>query len=336
MSNFDLSDERKNPGPARDGNMPARRSALGYFAWLGALVVILLGVYLFSPRSGGRHVVVYTSQDQVYAEPILQEFTRQTGIEVRAVYDNEAVKTVGLANRLLAERSHPQCDVFWNNEELRTRQLAAQDVFRPKNGWRALGYRSRRLAINTNCLALSRAPRTWTDLTNSNWRGKVALAYPLFGTTATHFLALRQLWGDAPWQEWCRALNRNGPFLVDGNSVVVKLVGRGNAWIGLTDSDDIKAGQREGLPIIELPLTAESWLVPNTVAVINRAPHPEDAQQLFLYLQSPEVPNRLVQVQALEGVDAVQVPARTLAIKWDDLLRDLEPATTILKQIFLR
>ena len=336
MSNFDLSDERKKPGPARDGNMPARRSALGYFAWLGALVVILLGVYLFSPRSGGRYVVVYTSQDQVYAEPILQEFTRQTGIEVRAVYDNEAVKTVGLANRLLAERSHPQCDVFWNNEELRTRQLAAQDVFRPKNGWRALGYRSRRLAINTNCLALSRAPRTWTDLTNSNWRGKVALAYPLFGTTATHFLALRQLWGDAAWQEWCRALNRNGPFLVDGNSVVVKLVGLGKAWIGLTDSDDIKAGQREGLPIIELPLTVESWLIPNTVAVINRAPHPEDAQQLFLYLQSPEVPNRLVQVQALEGVDAVQVPARTLAIKWDDLLRDLEPATTILKHIFLR
>src|SRR5262245_23587347 len=90
-------------------------------------------------------VVVYTSQDQVYAEPILHEFTKQTDIEVRAVYDSEAVKTVGLANRLLAERGHPQCDVFWNNEELRTRQLAAQNAFRETNAWRAAGYRSRRI-----------------------------------------------------------------------------------------------------------------------------------------------------------------------------------------------
>ena len=35
----------------------------------------------------------------------------------------------------------------------------------------------------------------------------------------------------------------NKPFLVDGNSVVVKLVGKGEAWVGLTDSDDIADGQ---------------------------------------------------------------------------------------------
>ena len=95
-------------------------------------------------------VVVYAAQDQVYAEPILREFEKETGIKVKAVYDSEAVKTVGLANRLLAERSHPQCDVFWGNEEMRTRQLAAQSVFRETNGWAAFGYRSRRIVINTN------------------------------------------------------------------------------------------------------------------------------------------------------------------------------------------
>ena len=57
-------------------------------------------------------VVVYAAQDQVYAEPVFAEFQKETGIKVKAVYDSEAVKTVGLANRLLAERSHPQCDMF--------------------------------------------------------------------------------------------------------------------------------------------------------------------------------------------------------------------------------
>ncbi len=129
-----------------------------------------------------------------------REFDKQTGIKARAVYDNEAVKTVGLANRLLAERSHPQCDVFWGNEEMRTRQLAAQEVFRETNGWAAVGYRSRRIVINTNRLSLAAAPHSLLELTNEIWRGKVALAYPQFGTTATHFHALRQYWGDALWQ----------------------------------------------------------------------------------------------------------------------------------------
>ena len=233
-------------------------------------------------------VIAYCAQDQDYAEPILREFNEQTGIKVRAVYDSEAVKTVGLANRLLAERPHPRCDVFWGNEELRTRQLAAQDVFRETNGWAAFGYRSRRIVINTNRLSLAAAPHSLLELTNETWRGKVALAYPQFGTTATHFHALRQHWGDATWEAWCRALAANKPFLVDGNSVVVKTVGRGDAWIGLTDSDDIAAGQEEGLPIAPLPMTRGDALDPEYCGVVRGAPHPEAAQRLFEYLQRPE------------------------------------------------
>src|ERR1700689_3544077 len=143
-------------------------------------------------KSGPPTVVVCTSQDEVFAEPIFREFETQTGIQVRPVYDSEAVKTVGLVNRLLAETNNPQCDVFWNNEEFRTRQLLAHGVFRDTNAWAELGYRSRRMVINTNLLPLAKAPKNFSDVTNAIWRGKVALAYPLFGTTSTHFLALRQ------------------------------------------------------------------------------------------------------------------------------------------------
>src|SRR5258705_3719148 len=132
-------------------------------------------------------VIAYCAQDQIYAESIFHDFEKQTGAKVLAVYDNESVKTVGLANRLLAERSHPQCDVFWGNEEMRTRQLAAHNVFRETNGWAAFGYRSRRLVINTNHLSPERAPHSVMELTNDHWRGKIPLAVPQFGTTAKHF-----------------------------------------------------------------------------------------------------------------------------------------------------
>jgi iron(III) transport system substrate-binding protein len=288
-------------------------------------------------KGGAPVVIVYTSQDEVFAEPIFREFETQTGIQVRPVYDSEAVKTVGLVNRLLTERSNPQCDVFWNNEEFRTRQLAAGGVFRQTNGWTHLGYRTRRLVINTNLVSAASAPRTFSDATNALWRGKVALAYPLFGTTATHFHALRQLWGDEGWQKWCRALAANHPFLVDGNSVVVKQVARGEAWFGFTDSDDIAGAQREGLPVAALPVTEETLFVPNTVGVIRDCPHPVEAQRLFEFISNPQVSQKLVELHALEG--ATLDPARPvpgLQVDWDKLLRDLDTVTEETRQIFLR
>jgi iron(III) transport system substrate-binding protein len=285
-------------------------------------------------RKTGPTVTVYTSQDQVFTETILDAFTRETGINTRVLYDSEAVKTVGLANRLLAERDHPQCDLFWNNEELRTRQLASHDLFEATNGWAGFGFRTRRIVINTNLLALSLAPASLKDLTNSRWHGKLAMAFPMFGTTATHFLALRDVWGEPAWLTWCRALQANAPMIVDGNSVVVQLVGRGEAAIGLTDSDDIAAGQRQEFPIVALPLTQDLIAIPNTVALVRGAPHPQNARRLFDYLQTPVVSAELRRLNALE---AGTEPAIELATPdWSSLLVQLDRATGQLKEIFLR
>jgi iron(III) transport system substrate-binding protein len=282
-------------------------------------------------------VVIYTSQDEVFAEPILAEFEKETGIQARAVYDSEAVKTVGLVNRLLTERANPQCDVFWNNEEFRTRQLAARDIFRETNGWTHLGYRTRRIVINTNLLTAATAPRTFSDATNEIWRGKVALAYPLFGTTATHFHALRQHWGAAAWENWCRALAANKPFLVDGNSVVVKMVSQGEASWGFSDSDDIAGARREGFPVAAIPTTDETLFVPNTVGVIHNCPHPEAAERLYKFISDPKVSAKLVELRALEGATLEPATAATgLQVNWEKLLHNLDAVTDKTKEIFLR
>ncbi len=36
------------------------------------------------------------------------------------MYDTESTKTIGLTNKIRAERSRPRCEVFWNNEILNT------------------------------------------------------------------------------------------------------------------------------------------------------------------------------------------------------------------------
>ena len=65
---------------ACNSHSEARMKALGLalFAWV--FLAALLGGCGGHPEST---VVVYCAQDQVFAEPLLAEFTRQTGIKAR-------------------------------------------------------------------------------------------------------------------------------------------------------------------------------------------------------------------------------------------------------------
>jgi hypothetical protein len=70
-------------------------------------------------QRGMREVVVYTSGDQVFSEPIFREFERQSGTTVRAVFDTEETKSTGVLNRIIAEAQSPRTDVFWSGDPVR-------------------------------------------------------------------------------------------------------------------------------------------------------------------------------------------------------------------------
>jgi len=65
-----------------------------------------------------RTVVVYSALDREFAEPVLRDLTREADLVLRAKFDVESTKTVGLTNLIIAEAASPRCDLFWNNEIL--------------------------------------------------------------------------------------------------------------------------------------------------------------------------------------------------------------------------
>src|SRR4051794_19211796 len=74
-------------------------------------------------------VVLYSAQDQEFADALLADFTRETGVAVATKFDTEAKKSVGLAAELEREAGRPRCDVHWNNEPLGTVRLARAGVY---------------------------------------------------------------------------------------------------------------------------------------------------------------------------------------------------------------
>lgn len=303
----------------------------------------------------GPEVVVYTALDAEFSGPIFEDFTRETGIRVRPKFDTEATKTVGLANAIIAEAARPRADVFWNNEILNTLRLDSKDLLAPyaspaaqafpemvrspDDTWHGFAARARVLLVNVDLVPDEARPRSIEDLTESKWRGRVGMAKPLFGTTATHAACLFAYWGDETAEDFFRRLRQNEIQILAGNKQVARAVSAGRLAFGLTDTDDAIIEVEQGRPVVIVyPDSAADQMgtlfIPNTLAVIRGGPNPQAARRLIDYLLRPEVEKRLAagpsaQIPLNPGVDvelrvesprtvkAMPVDFRAAADKWD-------------------
>jgi iron(III) transport system substrate-binding protein len=271
----------------------------------------------FRPPPG--EVVLYYSADDYVAQPIIDAFEEVSGLTVRALGDTEATKTTGLVQRLRAESSAPRADVYWSSEVFLTIQLAREGLFSPLRAprsrdypsrklledgdlWRGFAQRARVVVFNTERVEASEAPQTMQDLLDPRWKGRIVMARPQFGTTRGHMAMLVEQWGPEATRGWLEGLAANDVRLLDGNSSVVRAVANGEALVGLTDTDDVWSGQRNGWPInltyVQHDIDGRSigpLLIPNTVAVVDGGPNPDAAQRLAAFLLSEAVERMLAE-----------------------------------------
>jgi iron(III) transport system substrate-binding protein len=285
-----------------------------------------------------RRVVVYCAHDQEFAEDILQEFQKRTGLEVKTRYDTEANKAVGLYEDLIREAVRPRCDVHWNNEILATIRLQEKGVYQPyaspaaapfparykaaDNTWTAFAARARVILINTDKVKPADYPKSLKDLLDPAWKGKVVMAKPQFGTTATHAACLFQVWGETEATEFFKKLKANDVRIVPGNKHVAQEVSAGkNAAIGLTDTDDAMGEIEAGNKVAMLFLEKETLFIPNTAAIVKGCPNPEGARKLVEFLLSPEIETRLAEAKSRQVPLNPQVKA--------DLPTAMQPALKV-------
>lgn len=245
----------------------------------GALtVVLMISINLPGARQAGKALqqfTLYCSADAHIAEPIIRAHEAQSGVRVQMLGDTEATKTFGLVERLRAERDNPRADVFWSSEPFGTIALAREGVVQPDIQYFAA--RARVVVYNTQRVAQSDLPKTMHDLLDEQFRGRLVMARPAFGTTRGHMGLLVVEWGEDETRTFLRALKANGVRLVDGNAAVVRAVAAGEADVGLTDTDDVYGAQREGLPVDlvyvrhDLPGPDRAigpMVIPNTLAIV--------------------------------------------------------------------
>ncbi len=322
--------------------------------WVIIAVIVLFVFSLVRLNSDGkstisqRKVVVYVAHDQDYSEPILNDFEKETGIKVEALYDTEASKTVGLVNRLIAEKSNPRADVFWNNEPMRTIMLKEEDILQPYCSpnaedipsahkdencyWTGFGARARVIIYNTDMM--DEVPDSIYDLTDPQWKGKICIAKPTLGATSTHAAALFALLGNEEAEQYFMDLKENDVQIVESNSMVRDQVVAGECYFGLTDTDDAYDAIREGKPVeMIFPDQGEdeigNLVFPNTVMMINGAPHPEEAKEMIDYILTPELEERLAEM-------ALQMPLKESSSVAEDIPRadEIKPMDVTYEEMY--
>lgn len=278
------------------------------------LLVSWLGMFGGCLPQSEHEVVVFSALDREFSEPILNDLEKELSVKILPTFDQESNKTVGLVTRIIQSKNRPRADVFWNNEILHTLRLEKMgllEVYRSpnakpfpaqfssaKNQWQGFAARARVLIVNTELIPdLQQRPSSIYDLTDPKWKGKCAMARPLFGTTATHAAVLFSELGNQKAMKLLQGIANNA-VIEGGNKQVAMKVARGQYAFGITDTDDAIIELEQAHPVaIVFPDQGEdqlgTLLIPNTLAIIKNGPNPERAKKLVDRLLQPDIEARL-------------------------------------------
>ncbi len=289
-----------------------------------SLLLLMWSMLACAPKSD---VNLYVALDQEHSQRIIQLFTRETGLQVKARFDTEASKTIGLVSAIIEEADRPRCDVFWNNEIAHTARLGQKGMLapyaspsakeipaayqHPANLWTGFAARARILIINKDLIPDAKNyPKSIWDFLDPKWKGKCGIARPLTGTTLTHFTALRLSLGPERFAQFLDGLFANEVVFLQSNGATMRQTCTGKLAFALTDTDDFHVALRKGHPVAAVfpdqgADKLGTMLIPNSVAIIKDAPHPQAAKILVDFILSERVEGLLAAARS------AQIPLRS-------------------------
>ena len=291
---------------------------------LALALILMVGVLGYGCRlpggNEGEKVVVYTPFPEITAKRLKRAFEAKTGIKVIEVKDG----TTRLLGRLRAEKSRPVADVWYGGGGIVPFMTAARDgllepyvpegyqnmhqsrgnlILRDKDfHWTgmciiALGY-----AYNPQLFTEEELPKTWDELAEPRFKGKIEMWDPGVSGTATLFLGSslqrymnRGLGEEAGW-DFLKSYWKNlKGYTVEGKPAFN--VARGSVGIGIhfehqvLDFMEEQSGGNLGsadTQNIHWYLPPDSPVSVDPIALIRGGPNSENGKRFIDFVMSEE------------------------------------------------
>lgn len=281
--------------------------------WLLLLVLALLAgcgaqepeAVSWAPDEGQR-LVIYTAHKEEVYWPIVKEFEERTGIWVEVVPGG----TNELLERVRRELDSPAADVMFGGgaESLEAYSdcfapytcIHAEEIqpqFRdPEDRWTPFSALPVVLICNSKLLRPGQADN-WDALLSPNLRGRIAFADPaVSGSSFTALQTMLLALGPDRDEELLQSFagNLDGQQL-GGSGEVAGAVAGGSALVGVTLEETALKRIAAGDDLALIYPSGGTSCVPDASALIQGAPHEDNAKQFLDFTVSPEVQRLLTE-----------------------------------------
>jgi iron(III) transport system substrate-binding protein len=273
--------------------MPNRRDVV-----IAAALVVLAGpafaqeaVDVAKAKAEGK-VVWYTSTPIQQGQKIVELFQKEHGIKVEMFRSGGSAVLRRFQQEMDAGRI--AADVLTTSDPAASAQLARKGVFvafkpkgfdklpeaaKDKDGY----YLAQRLNMMTIYLRTDKVPpqdepKTWNDLTDPKYKGKMVMTDPSFTSlqvSVVGMMSKERGWG------FYEKLRQNDVMIVQGNQQSSDMIKRGERVIAVGALDSYAAEERAaGHPIKTLYPSDGVFVIPSPTAVVKGGPNP-NAAKLF-------------------------------------------------------
>ncbi len=274
-------------------------------------IMCLLAVMISIVACGGKSsetkekLVFYAGLQEDHAAMIAQEFTKATGIPAEFVRMSSG-ETLA---RIKAEKNNMVASVWYGGPvdgiiaadaegliEAYKSPTAAEikDQFKSADG-RWTGIYSGYLGFVGNKKILAEKglemPKSWADLLKPGYKGEIVVAHPgSSGTAYTMLAALVQAMGEKEALDYFVKLNGQIRQYTKSGTAPGRMVGSGEAAVGITFLHDAIKYQKEGYTdiIIQSPAEGTGYEI-GAVALLKNAPDQSAAKKFIDWVLTKEV-----------------------------------------------
>lgn len=240
-------------------------------------------------------VTMYTSIPINDINPLIQAFTEKYGVKVnlwRARSEQVVQRTVSEAQAGrhavdVIDTNGPELEALHRERLLQKVQSPVfkgliSEAFAPHGEWTGSRLNIFSQAYNTNLIKKSDLPKSWNDLLDPRWKGKLGIEagdYDWFSAV------VQQLGGEQKGAELFREMVRkNGVSVRRGHTLLTQLTISGEVPLALTVYNyEPEAMKKQGAPV-EWFVIGKAIARANGSTVLRRAPHPHAALLFYDFM----------------------------------------------------
>ena len=264
------------------------------------MTLLACAALLFAGPAAAQKVIVYTSNDSNLNRFVYEAFKKETGIEVEGVEAGSGV----VFRRIQSERERPLGDVVWGvSRTLLRANKALLAPYASKNKdtvpaqfrdaddhWIGSNVHILVILQNTKLIPENEGPKSWADLMDPKWKGKVAFTDPAnSGSAYSNLTMLADLWGsgDAGWEKVSQLLAN--ARVLNRSSLVFQGVGNGEFPLGMSLEYAGYLWSSNGAPVKVIYPSDGTIAQMEGVAIIKGGPNTENAKKFVDYVTRKDV-----------------------------------------------